>query len=64
MILKSFAGFVYIRALARTPLDPTVGRNSCGNLNLDGFAISQGEGGGGRGGADSIKMTFAIVNMS
>lgn len=51
MILKSFAGFVYIRALARTPLDPTVGRNSCGNLNLDGFAISQGGGrGGGEGG--------------
>ena len=57
LFLKSFVGLICIRALACISLDPTVGQNICGYLNLDRYVISLGAG------ADSVNMSFPLFNM-
>ena len=62
LFLKSFVGLICIRALACISLDPTVGQNICGYLNLDGYVISLGRGASTLVGADSVNMSFLLFN--
>ena len=63
LFLKSFGGLICIRALACISLDPTVGQNICGYLNLDRYVISLGRGASTLAGADSVNMSFPLFNM-
>ena len=60
LFLKSFVSLICTRALACISLDPTVGQNICGYLNLDRYVISLGRVASTLAGADSVNMSFGI----